>query len=400
MILNLKGDEERAYRDVLFGAYEKQIRVELLDRTGDIIEDLTRSFQDGSVTIDTSQDVNRAASIQVLDPKHRFGFDADTYYGADLDLSRLIRASWVTESEKLARPVSSGLILGPVTGLNREGVLVTCEVQSMEALLLRRARRTLSIKRGRRITGALRDMADVYLPDWVHVSIPDLPRRLSEDVTVHPKQQPWRMMLKLAEALNRHLFFDRNGVLRLTPYSDKTVWTWSADVNGNGGLISDMTTSADLAEVKNIVHVEGRIPKGGAGGGGSDGGSSEAGSHHKKKKPVSFTAVAPADHQFSVGKIGVQKLTVTNRHLRTDADCRELAERLLDDRLSLSRDVQYDVAPVPDLDELDIVAAVDDHESVRHRLRSATIPLGTSDTMQVGYTGPYRRRRKKRKGRA
>jgi hypothetical protein len=128
-MLALSAAELRAYENTLAGVYTKQIRVAILDRRGDVVEDVSSAFHDGSITVDAAQDVSRRGDLQLLDPKHRFGFDADTYQGGDLDLSRMVRVFWIVNSDLLAHRVSVPVHTGPITRLRREGPMVTIEAQ-------------------------------------------------------------------------------------------------------------------------------------------------------------------------------------------------------------------------------------------------------------------------------
>jgi hypothetical protein len=382
MLLDLPAEEWNAYKSTITGVSTKRLMLSLMDRAGNPIENLSGAFIDGSVTIDATTDVSRSAELQILDPFHRYGFDADTYQGGDLDLTRQIRGWWITDSELLSRPVQQPVFYGPITRLGRDGPIVNIEVQDPAVYGLQPAKRTLVIKKGARRTHAIKVILRERM-GITRLAIPDLPGRLAADLVIHPKDLPWKEAQKLADSLNRHLYFDANGFGRLRAFPDSVAWRFRSGIRG-GSLTSHLATESDLTQVINRVVVKGRTPKG-------------------KKDPISYVAVADESHPLSAQKLGPPGAPMwrteerQNDHFRTVRECREYAERRLARGLRLGRQVQFTAAPVPHLEPEDIIAATTDFEEVETRLDTATLPLGPGGDMQVGYTGPYRLHRQKRR---
>lgn len=376
-----------AYERSLVGiATTKRIRVAVVDRAGEAVANLTGAFMDGQVTLDARGDVSRSGSFTVLDAGRRFGFDADTYSGSDLDLTRMIRAWWVTDSDILEDSVTCPIFTGPITRLARSGPVVTIEAQSKEVYGLARGGRTLTIKKGARKTDAIRTILRERMGE-TRMAIPDLPAKLSANVVIRPRDQAWKVAQKIAQSMGKQLLYTADGVARLRELPDKPAWAFTAE-GALASLITEPETEADLTEVVNQVKVTGRTPKG-------------------KKQPVSGVATAEPSHPLSPWKLGppggpmFMLKEVSNDHCRTDAECLKLAKQHLERGLKLGRDVAFDAVPIPFLEPLDKVIVRTPFESLDCRVETLTLPLGLTGNMQFGYSGPYhlRKSRGKRKHR-
>lgn len=388
MLLPLTRSERLAYAETLSSVYTKRIRVSLLDRNGQTVENLTSAFRDGRVTVDAHAQVTRGLSLEILDPQRRYGFDADTYQGGDLDLSRMARVFWVVDGPLLAKAISVPVFTGPLTQLRRDGALVRIEGQGKEAIGLTPSRRTLTIRKGARRTDAIKTILRERMGETRLGAIPDLPARLPSDVVVGPKDAPWERAVRLGKSLDRQLYYDGAGVPRLRRRPGRETWEFRGGENG-GSLTSPVSVSADLQQVKNHIRVTGATPKG-------------------KKQPIMATATADRTHPMSPWKLGPAGapmwLTdeVSNDHLRSVKECQNLADRRLRDGLRLIHDTSFNALPVPHLDPLDLVKVVTDYEAATTRLETFTLPLGLGSDMAVGYTDPYTMRRRgsrRRKGR-
>lgn len=375
MLLALTRDERLAYWRTLSSVYTKRVRVALLNRNGQSLENLTPSLQDGAVTVDAHAQVTRALSLQLIDPKRRWGFDADTYTDGELDLTRMIRVFWVVDGPLLASPVSVPVFTGPVTQLRRDGALVRIEAQGKEAYGLTPSRRTLTIRKGARRTDAIRDILRERMGETRLGGIPNLSARLPSDVVVGPKDSPWERAQRIARSFDRQLYYDGAGVPRLRHRPTRVTWEFRGGENG-GSLTSPVSVSASLQQVRNHIRVTGATPKG-------------------KKQPVMAIATADRLHPLSPWKLGPSGapmwLTeeISNDHLRSNADCRRVADRRLRDGLRLIHDTSFNALPVPHLDPLDMVKVVTDYEAATTRLETFTLPLGVGGDMEVGYSDPF-----------
>lgn len=387
MYPSLTPSQERAYNRTLTGLSSKRIKVSLLDRSGDTVANLTPYFTgNGQVVMDARADVTRAGTFEIIDLKRAFGFDADTYQGGDLDLTRMIRAWWVTDGALLANYVSVPIFTGPVTRLTRKGPVVTIEAQSKEVYGLGTGHRTKTVRKGARKVDALRAIARDMMGE-TRLAIPDLKAKLSANVVVRPQDQPWKVMQRIAHSMGKQLYYDGAGVLRLRELPAKVAWSFSSGAGGS--IVSDIEVAADLTEVINRVRVVGRTPK--------------ATKANRRPKPFSAVATAPRNHPLSPWQLGppgapmFKTEEVQNDQCRSNGECAKVARARLERGLTLTRSLAFDSVPIPFLEPLDKVLVRTDHESVTMRLETFTLPLGASGVMQVGYTGGYRLRKLRRK---
>lgn len=375
MLLAIPPSQRTPYRKTLSSVYTKRIRVALLDRAGNTVENLTRAFQGGQVNVEARRDVSRMANLSILDAKGKYGFDADTYQGGELDLTRMVRIFWVVDGPLLDEPISVPVFTGPVTRLQRVGALVQIEAQGKEAYGLTPSRRTLTIKKGARRTDAIKTILRERMGETRLNAIPDLDARLPSDVVVGPKDQPWKKALRIGDSFNRQLYYDGAGVPRLRPRPGKVTWHFRGGENG-GEITSPVSVSADLTNVKNHVRVTGATPKG-------------------KKQPIVAVATADQHDPLSPWRLGPPGAPmwlvdeVSNDHLRSQRECQQLANRKLKDGLRLIHDTSFNAVPVPHLDPLDLAKVLTDYESATTRLETFTLPLGLGEEMTIGYVDPY-----------
>lgn len=364
-----------AYRRSLSSVYTKRIRVALLDRKGDVVRVLSPSFRDGQVVVDADADVTRSVNLTLLDPRHDFGFDADTYSGGILDLTRMLRVWWQIDSPLLAKTLTIPVFTGPVSRIQREGVLLEVEGQGKEAYGMGKNWKTLTIKEGARKTDGIKAILRERMGETRLGGIPDLPGRFPSDMVMSRNDQPWKKAQKIAQSMNRQLYYDAAGRPMLRPKPSKPIWVFdNSEIQGE--LTGDLRTSADLTKVINAVRVTGPKPKG-------------------KKKAIVGAAVADIDHPLSPYKLGPEDAPmwlvkeIDNEHIRTQQEADELAEDALEQGLKLIHDVEFSCVPIPHLEPLDMVAVRTYKESIENRVRSFTLPLGLGGEMTVGQQSTY-----------
>lgn len=368
--------ETRAYRDTIRGVHERRIRAALLDRAGNTVANLTQVI-DGQVIVDANQDVTRQTTLQILDINRALGFDADTYQGQELQLSRMLRVFWVVNGPLLSRPISVPVHTGPLLRLRRDGPTVTIEAQGKEAYGLTQSRKTLTIKKGARRTDAIKTILRERMGETRLGAIPDLPAKLADDFTVSPKHQPWKRALKLAASLDRQLFYGADGVPYLRKPVERVTWQFKADDPYGGDITAPVSVTADLQAVKNHIIVTGATPKG-------------------KKKPVTAEATADRLHPLSPWVLGAGDAPlwlveeINNPDLRTAAECQAVAKKRLARGLRLVHEASFNAVPVPHLEPLDLIQAVTAYETSTTQLETFTLPIGISGDMTVGYVDPYR----------
>jgi hypothetical protein len=382
--LGLRKADLRAYHAALADDHTRVIGVDVLDLDEHPVASITPVVLDGQIVVDTKADVTRKLTMTFLDPHHQLQFDADSPADGALYRDRMLRVSYTILVAALGRHVTAVPFTGVVTRFQRDGAVVSVEADGKERLGLGQAWRPMTRRKGTPLLGAVRDIMTDRAGEH-RFAFPVSKATLPKNVTLDRMNQPFKVAHRVAASRNRQLVYPGHGRLTLRRLPNRPVFTFRT---GPGGMVlADPETVFTIEKVANVVWVLGRKPKG---------------SHRR----VQHVAVAPAKHPMSpvnLGRNGVPHRIVErvqNPHFKTEKDCREHAERVLEDRLRGLLDVRFDSMPVPHLDEGDVCRLVTPSGTVRFRLQQFSIPLGTEGVppMTVGYhrrTTRYPRRKRR-----
>lgn len=381
MTLGLTATERSAYEKALRSSHVRRIDVDVLNLDGDVLSAISPVLLGGQVNVDLDADVTRSASLQFLDPRHALNFDTDSPDDGALYADRMIRIRYGVHVEALGRWVWCPVFVGPVTKLSRAGDVVQVEAQGKEALVRGAIWRPLTLKKGAKVTDAIRTLMRDRGGE-TQFDFPDLGTRLPKARSLDRLAEIWATARSLARGLNRQLFYNGAGRLVLRSLPGSVVYTFTTGTGGD--VVADLNVSYELGDVKNVVEVKGQPPKG-------------------KKERVRAVATAPPSHPLSPARLGREDAprylveAIEDSSIRSNKAAQERAEAILNDRLREVVEVTFDSLPIPHLDPGDLVRVKTDELSVTFRLRQFSIPLSSdgAPTMPVGYlkkTTPNRRR--------
>jgi len=370
--LGLSASDFRLYLQQLRSPHERRIHVEIETLGGTLLRHLTLQLLDGQVDVDTTAEVSRVLNMSFLDPSRSLQFEPDSLGDAPLHRSRRVRVNYSVRVPALSEWISCPVFTGPIFDFNREGPVVSIVAKGMELQALGNQWNARTFAKKSKKTKALRALAtDV---GYTRMVIPDLRSTFPGRMTVARMDQPWLKMRKIAKSLDRHLFFDGAGVLRLRTYGNRPVYTF-----GDNTLLAEPAVRRDVEGLINVVEVYGKKPKG------------------KKRRPHAAAPLQPG-HDLSPQSLALngQPLYLAERvedeHLKTNAACFARARRLRDDRARLPVDISFESIPIPCLDEMDWVMVVTDDGPKLVRMQKWTLPLGGSasggaagEPMTVGY---------------
>ncbi|HET7689340.1 MAG TPA: hypothetical protein VFK41_03110 [Nocardioidaceae bacterium] len=370
--MGLRGDELAAYHRTLQDSHTVTIKVGVLNLAGKTLNSITPILVSGQVMVDVEQDVSRALQIELHDPRHALHFDSRNPSDGALFADRLVRIYYTVHVPELERHVTAVPFTGPVNHFERNGDTVSLEAQGMEALALRPAWRPRTVKKGTPKVEAIQ----TFMSDRAGESrfaFPDLQTRLPKPAVLGRRGIPWKRSRKIASTMNRQLYYPGTGVCTLRRWPQQPCFTFST---GDGGsLLSDLAISYTLSEdFANVIEVIGGKPRG------------------PKERPR-YVATPDEDHPLSpqnLGRNGVPGYVVETIHrddLRSNVECRRVAERALEDRIRETIEVSADVLPMPHFDEGDLVTYDGLDGAVTARLRRWVLPLHTEGDppMSVGY---------------
>jgi hypothetical protein len=377
MSLGLSAADERRFDAALRTHRTIRVQLDVLDLDQVNLATVEENLLAGDVTVDGSADVTRSLSVTLWDPEHRLRLDSDAPAAGALFADRMIRA-WYGVRVPDVGWVDVPVFTGPVTKLDRDDATVVVEAQGKESLALRIARDPITVPAGTPKVAAIRQILRERAGE-TKFDLPDLRESLTDAVTVGREGIPWVAAQRIARGMDRQLFYDGRGRLRLRRLPDGVAWAFDERV-----ITSVPQVSFSDADTVNDVRVVGRQPRG-------------------ADSPVTATATADRSHPYSParlargGRRGYRSVVVTDDTIGTKAEAQALADRLLARSLAQSVDVSYDCVPVPHLDAGDLGATTFGDMSMRNRCWRFGIPLTHEGTMPVGYTrrvsSPLPRRR-------
>lgn len=370
--LGLTAAQQREFHAVLAGSYSVDIVVRVMDLNRRYLADISERLYDGQVNVDGDADITRTATLSLRDPDHALLWDTNSPSDGSLFVDRLVSILYVITAPYPARlTYSVPIFAGPVTKASRTADVVNVEASGMEHLVLPPtvAWFTKTYNKGVKKSTLVRTIMS-ELGTETKFQIPDWPETTAAPVTLVHNSNIWAVAKSVVGSrATNHLFYDGRGVcvLRKTPYTSTFAFR-----SGDGGtIITEPQVNYDMADVRNTVRVVGAVPTG-------------------KKTPVSATVTAPRSHPlstFSLGRNGRQRVIleeVEDDHLKTAAQCKELAQSRVDWLLQQSVDVTFDARVVPHLEPEDVYTIHTPDFSFTARVKRLTIPL-KSGPMSVGY---------------
>jgi hypothetical protein len=232
--LDLTYSERRAYEIALTQSHPMRVIVRILDQDEKEVGSLTApesDILDGSVAVDVGADVTRQLQLSILDERGKLLWDRHNPSDTALYLDKFIaveRGDWV---EELNRWVDVPVFWGPLTLFEREHPIVRIEALGKEVLLQppHAPFKTLTIKKGTKITDAIKKMARPM--GERRFDLPDLDdRKLKEELSVGRHANVWQRATKLAKSIDRQLFYDGRGRLRMRRHPEESVFTFKQEV--------------------------------------------------------------------------------------------------------------------------------------------------------------------------
>lgn len=376
--LGLLAAERRALASVLQTGYKARTRVVVLDQDEREVVDLPAHVLSGSVNVTAKQRPSRTLELELLDEGQRFRFApegiGDSHLYAD-NFLRVFRGVWVPDLEDW---VDIPVFTGPVASLDRDGHTISVQAVGKEVRGLEPAvswNPAGPFGRDRKVTDVIR--AIMRAQGERRFDLPRMNATLRKQISLGRHSEPWRVCQRLAEDVDRHLFYDGRGVLRLRPWPRKPVWTFRTGDEAN--VTTPPHRTYELDEMRNTIEVLGAEPEG------------------KEERPRAV-AIARRGHPLSPWSLArhdeplflVETIEVGAKRVRV---LEGVAERELEDRLRAAVQTEFEALPVPQLEPDDLVALVTDGERTTFRLREFTIPL-TGEAMTIGF-----RRRPRKRGR-
>lgn len=360
----------RTLNAALLNPHRLKVRATLLDLDGKHLNDLTDKLADGQINVDgTSSDgIARTATIVLRDPRRALPFDSSSPADSALWYDRMVRIVYEVRSGDgwLGGPA----FVGPVTSLVRDGQTVSVGCKDKAWLASGNAWTVLHLGKGMKVTDAItrvmRDLTGETLLD-----IPDLPQRLPHHVTITPDDIPWHEARKLANAVDRQLYYDSGGWCRLRRWPGRSLFTFT-----DRHMVTNPKLTAPTS-FANAVRVIGAVPKGSK--------------THVHASGVASGPLGPA--RLTRNGVGLHLMatgaTIRDDKIKTQAAAQARVDRELADGTRAPIVVTFDALPGPGafLDPGDLVRAHTDDGGETFRYMQASVPLNVSagTPMAVGF---------------
>lgn len=392
------------YMQTLRTSHVVKITARILNRNEQVISQLdvpSSQMIDGAVTYDATASVTRSLAMTFLDPSRRLGFDAGSPARGALFADNMISIRYGVLVPAIGW-VEVPVFWGPVTNFERDQGVVTVEAQGKEALALdpHFVTQGYTIKKGRRVDNAIRDVMDRV--GETRYALPDLPARLPRRRAVEPEDEPWDIVKFGWEADTRvwkgkgkdrhrervtveyngivslagpmHIFYDGNGRLTVRRRSKTEVIV----LKGGRDLMSEPVVSWDALAARNHVVVTGA--------------KVTVGKQHIQRRGSATLQSGHPLAPLTIGRNGHPRYMtefVEVDSLKTHQACVDRARRVLEEKADDGIDLQFDCLPMPHLEELDVIHVQTDSYALSLPLRTWTLPLtvGSGDSpnpMQIG----------------
>jgi hypothetical protein len=383
--LGLRRAELRDFHRALANHHGIRIRVTVLTLEHEPLGHTTDEVLDGQVNIDADAEVTRSLTLTFLDRRRAMDFDSDSPSNGALYANRMLRVAYEVRVDALGDWVNVPVFTGPITKLDRTGDEVTVECQGKELLALSQAWEPMTVKKGVNKVDAIRRILRERAGE-TRFDFPDLAAKLPKAVSLGRDSQPWLVAQKIADSLNRQLFYDGRGVCRMRRFPGNTTYTFTDGPRGD--VMSPPQVVFSIDEVANTVWVKGGKPKAKKS---KDEPQPQDDDKKEKERGVRHAETAPRSHPLSpwrLGRNGEPRYllhVVENDAIRNEKEAREVAQRVLRRKLRQLVEVTFDSLPTPHLEPEDLLRINTDHVGQVVRLGQMSIPLRHDGTQSVGY---------------
>lgn len=345
----------QAWLDAQTSTHQQRVRVRVMNLDHRVLHELTNRVVDGDVTIDVTRDPITKLSLTLADPSRSIGWEPDGPSGVPRYGNRMIRADVLTQVPALGEWVEVPVFTGPVVDFDRTGAEVNIACDDKSRLAMGSFPHPKTYRRKTKVTWVIRNMlamtGEIYLGQ-----LPDLRDTLPEDLTVTRWDSPLIEAQELAASIDRVLFWDALGRVRLVERPRAPIVTVPPEWL-TGPVAVDRQ---NVAETVNRWIVLGPKPKGG-------------------KKRVSADVRAYSLAPVRNGERIWRMERIERNGIKTRKRARQIGNRKRDAALRRETAFTIDCLNLPHLSPYDLVRVRDPYMGpFRVRVQKASIPLDGS----------------------
>jgi hypothetical protein len=361
--------DRRKLEALLVTHHRLDVIIQLLTTSHEYLGELSDRLLSGQVTIDTTAEITRAATLELLDPTHQLKLDSRSPEDGSLYMTRMLKITYVVSTIDRSEAYYVPIFTGPISNVTRSGPIVSVDCLGKESLAMAAIFNGRTYKKGRKRVEILRSVLVDSGEAAGKISIPDhLTSVIKSNMSANRKFTFWKLSKKLAGSLNMQLFYDGRGVARLRKVPGKSCFTFAP----KGALLSLPNVGYNSDDLYNAVEVIGGKPK-------------------KAKNKIHYKMAAPKKHPLSpqsLGRNGKPRylpLLIEDDSIKSAKAARAIARKQLKMSLNQSLDVTFDSLPIAHLEELDLCRFTTEETAGSFRLSKMTIPLVASGSSSVGY---------------
>lgn len=377
--LGITAAERALFATALQTGYRARTIVTVLDRDEKPIGELPNHVLGGGVDVKAGQRPDRVLQLEMVDDGGRFRFAPEAVADAHIYVDNMLqveRGVYVPDLGWVDVPV----FCGPIANVKREGRTISVTATGKEARGLKPAvawQPAGPFGRDRKVTDVIRSI--MRAQGERRFDLPNHRATIRKQVSLGRQSEPWAVAQRLAKQIDRQLFYDGRGVLRMRYLPQRPVWSFVCGTQ-DSNVLTIPSRDFDTSALRNVIEVLGREPEG-------SGTRPRAVAIARKGHPLSPWSLARnGEPLFLVETIEVN----ANR----EAQLERIAQRELQERLQATTTVQFEAVPVLTLEPDDLVELTVDDERYSFRAREYTIPL-TAEGMTFGFNRRPRKRGRK-----
>lgn len=355
-------EEYLAWRDTLTHTHQRRIRVKVMN-LGHTTKAWIDDVLDGQVTIDvTNRECTRVCNLRLLDPSQSIGMEPDDASSAPVHLRRMVQVLYEVQVPGYGW-VSCPVFTGPVVEMDRDGAEVSLVAEGKERLALGSFGHGHTWAKKRKKVEVIREILELAGEAPARIHLPPLKNTLSKPFNVGRAEKPWVQARKLARSLGEdglELFYDGRGHVRARRISASPVRPFVDD----DWLMTPVRQDRPKIEFFNGWIVNGANPPG------------------DKPRVSSLLVGLPDRHPFSAQSLARNgkpywKIREESRpQVKTKARATQIARKLRDEHIEANAQISFDMLPLPNVEEWDLLRAVDPLTGpAKVRVKQATIPL-------------------------
>ena len=331
----------------------------------------------GAVQVDAKADVTRALDLTLLDPGEKVKLDPDNVKEAAFSHERFIsvqRGVWVKQMDNGEGDwVWVPIFWGPLASFDRTGSEVSVMALGKESLMLapHLMYQSMHLNRGTKVTDGIKRILRHY--GETRFDIPDLAYKVRKKggISIGRWEEGWRAAQRLANSIDRQLYYDARGKAVLRRHQENVVWVFNEN-GSKADILSEIQVGYDFDNVRNVVVVRGSLGK-------------------KDKRQIEAIARPPRTHPLhpmNMQRNGVPRRMIERTevgHLKNHMEARDVAERKLRSFLRAEQSCSFEALVIPHLEERDVIGVRGDETWMDIHLEQFTIPLSAEEPMSVGY---------------